>query len=96
MVVPLFKAGKIAFAQELKNTEMFEIFIEQIALATKDGIKGKDDCIDTVSMLQYMYPWKPSTPEVIVEGDIRDEFIWGSVDSHAEKVDDSNYGSYMV
>ena len=35
-------------------------FLGQIKLATKNGLKGKDDCIDTVSMLQYMKPWKPS------------------------------------
>ncbi len=96
MVVPLFKAGKVAFAEELRDTQMFEIFVEQIALATKDGIKGKDDCIDTVSMLQYMYPWKPNVPEVVVEAVKRDEFIWGSVDNQAEKIDDGNFGSYVV
>lgn len=96
MVVPLFKAGKIAFAEELKNTEMFEIFIEQIALATKDGIKGKDDCIDTVSMLQYMYPWKPSVPPVVAETEKRDEHLWGTVDSHADAIEDGNFGSYVV
>ncbi len=97
MVVPLFKSGKIAFASELKNTEMFGIFIEQIALATKDGIKGKDDCIDTVSMLQYMYPWKPNVPEVVAEVEYRDTNLWGSVDSHQDGAeDDGNFGSYMI
>jgi predicted phage terminase large subunit-like protein len=96
MVVPLFKAGKIAFASEMKNSEMFGIFVEQIALATKDGIKGKDDCIDTVSMLQYMYPWKPNPLEVPVEEDQRDTHIWGAIDSHQDDADDGNYGSYVV
>ena len=96
MVVPYFKAGKIYFAEEMKETEMFGLFVEQIALATKDGIKGKDDCIDTVSMLQYMYPWKPSVPEVATETVLRDETIWGAIDSHADEVDDSNYGSYTA
>jgi predicted phage terminase large subunit-like protein len=96
MVVPLFKAGKIAFAKEMQNTEMFGIFVEQIALATKDGIKGKDDCIDTVSMLQYMYPWKPNVPEVLVVEEQRDEVIWGTIDSHQQGVDDSSFGSYVV
>jgi len=96
MVVPLFKKGKIFFAEEMKETEMFGLFVEQIALATKDGIKGKDDCIDTVSMLQYMYPWKPNVPEVLVVEEQRDEHIWGSVDSHQDGADDGNFGSYVV
>jgi hypothetical protein len=96
MVVPLFKAGKIAFASELRDTQMFGIFVEQIALATKDGIKGKDDCIDTVSMLQYMYPWKPNVPEVIVQEEQRDTLLWGTVDSHNDGTSDTAMGSYVV
>ncbi len=96
MVVPLFKAGLVFFAEELKDTEMFGIFIEQIALATKDGIKGKDDCIDTVSMLQYMYPWKPNVPEVLVQEEHRDEFIWGSINSHQSGANDGELDSYVV
>lgn len=96
MVVPLFKAGKIAFALEMKETEMFGIFVEQIALATKDGIKGKDDCIDTVSMLQYMYPWKPNVPEVVAPEEHRDTTMWGTIDSHNDGTDDTDIGSYVV
>ena len=43
----------------MKKTQIVGLFMEQISLATKDGIKGKDDCLDTISMLQYMNPWKP-------------------------------------
>ena len=25
-----------------------------------NGLKGKDDCIDTISMLMYLNAWKPS------------------------------------
>ena len=35
-------------------------FLNQIRLVTQSGIKGKDDCIDTISMLAYLKPWKPS------------------------------------
>lgn len=99
MVVPYFKAGKIFFADEMKNSKILGIFIEQLALATKDGIKGKDDCIDTVSMLQYMDPWTPDTdidPTDESGKNTRTGQVWGqsSLDSH--DTDDSNYGSYVV
>lgn len=98
MVVPLFKAGKIFFPTELKNTKTLGIFVEQIALATKDGIKGKDDCIDTISMLQYMNPWTP-TSETMDDGDtsnIRSHQVWGSNLLIPDDTDDTSYGSYVV
>lgn len=98
MVVPLFKAGKVYFAEELKTSKVLGIFIEQIALATKDGIKGKDDCIDTVSMLQYMSPWVPNTPEPVDNEHVsgRSEDFWGSNDLHGDDTDDSSFGTYVV
>lgn len=60
LVVPWFKAGKIYFPEELKNTPVVKQFIQQIRLVTSEGIKGKDDCLDTVSMLGYLKPFKPS------------------------------------
>jgi predicted phage terminase large subunit-like protein len=98
MVVPLFKAGKIYFPSELKNTKSLGIFIEQIALATKDGIKGKDDCIDTISMLQYMNPWTPNS-ETQDDGDtsnVRSHQVWGENMLTPDEADDTNYGSYVV
>jgi hypothetical protein len=35
-------------------------YMQELRLATSDGLKGKDDCIDTISMLGYLKPWKPS------------------------------------
>jgi predicted phage terminase large subunit-like protein len=98
MVVPFFKAGKVFFPSELKNTKTVGIFIEQIALTTKDGIKGKDDCIDTISMLQYMNPWTPNT-ETHDDGDTssnRSHQVWGSNLLTSNDTDDSSYGSYVV
>lgn len=60
LVVPLFKARKIFWPKEMRASKIMAHFLGQIKLATKNGLKGKDDCIDTVSMLQYMKPWKPS------------------------------------
>jgi len=62
LVVPLFKAGKIFFPQEMKNQQIMQEFVEEIRLVTFDGIKGKDDCLDTISMLTHMKPWSVSVP----------------------------------
>jgi phage terminase large subunit-like protein len=60
LVVPLFKAGKIYFPFEMEGTKIMNMYYGQIKLATKNGLKGKDDCIDTISQLMYMNPWKPT------------------------------------
>lgn len=60
LVVPWFKAGKMYFPTEMKTTTILGYFIQQIKLATSSGLKGKDDCIDTISMLGYLKPWRPS------------------------------------
>lgn len=99
LVVPLFKAGKIRFPLEMKSTKVLGIFIEQIALATKDGIKGKDDCIDTVSMLTNMNAW---TPNGIIEKENdednkRTEEVWGKDGLMTnENENQGSYGSYVV
>jgi len=59
-VVPLFKAGKIHFPSELKTSKTLGYFYNQIRLASRSGLKGKDDCLDTISMLIYLNAWKPS------------------------------------
>lgn len=60
LVVPWFKMGKFFFPNEMKTSEIMAMFIGQIKLATVTSLKGKDDCIDTISQLAYLNPWKPS------------------------------------
>ncbi len=60
LVVPWFKMGKIWFPEEMKTSTILGHFFQQIRLATKSGLKGKDDCLDTISQLAYLRPWKPS------------------------------------
>lgn len=60
IVAPWFKAGKVYFPEEMRLSEIMGHFLGQIKLVTISGIKGKDDCIDTISMLGYLTPWKPS------------------------------------
>lgn len=60
LVVPLFKSGKMYFPEEMKTSKTMAHFMSQIRTATKNGLKGKDDCLDTISMLMYLNAWKPS------------------------------------
>lgn len=59
-VVPMFKAGKIYFPTEMEDSDIMTEFMSELRLTTRSGIKGHDDCIDTISMLLYMNPFKPS------------------------------------
>lgn len=59
-VVPLFKAGKIYYPEEMRTSKVVGKHISQIGLATINGLKGKDDCLDTISMLMNLTAWKPS------------------------------------
>lgn len=69
LVVPWFKMGKIYFPEEMKSSVIMGTFMKEIKLATRNGIKGHDDCIDTISMLAYMNPWKPAEAPKIIQSD---------------------------
>jgi predicted phage terminase large subunit-like protein len=70
MVVPWFKAGKFYFPEEMKLSTIMGQFMGQIKLATLSGLKGKDDCLDTISMLSYLKPWKPSDSVPVTPQDL--------------------------
>lgn len=59
LVVPLFKMGKVHYPEEAWDTKVVQMHLQQIRMATMSGLKGKDDCLDTVSMLGNLTPWKP-------------------------------------
>ena len=90
LVVPLFKAKKMYFPREAQRTEIMNQFMGQIRLATISGLKGKDDCIDTISMLAYINAWRPSqaAPATPAHDD-----LWEDADSHG---DVSPLSSYVV
>lgn len=60
IVVPWFKVGKMFFPQEMKQSRIIGQFMQELRLATTSGLKGKDDCLDTISMLGFLKPWRPS------------------------------------
>ena len=89
LVVPLFSAGKIFFPEEMRETPIMSQFISEISLATQSGIKGKDDCLDTISMLPSLNAWLPSRQE---------NSKGGEIDPFEDDVPDtgSNIDSYIV
>ena len=91
LVVPLFKAGKMFWPAEMKASKIMGEFQQEIALATITGFKSKnDDCIDTISMLMYLKPWKPSEASPMTQRDDRWE-----LDTEFD-LDDSALHSYIV
>ena len=60
-VVPWFKAKKIWFPEELKDSKEMVEMIDELSLASASGFKSlHNDCIDTISMLASLTAWKPS------------------------------------
>ena len=93
LMVPLFKAGKMYFPNEMKDTAIMKEFMQQISLSTRDGIKGHDDCIDTISMLTYMNAWKPSLATPVLKQDNIQKGLWEFKDTSPES---GAYDSYIV
>jgi phage terminase large subunit-like protein len=89
LVVPLFAAGKIFFPEELREGPVMSQFISEISLATQSGLKGKDDCLDTISMLPELNAWLPAKQEA---GRGEDFDIFGDEDDDKS----SNIDSYVV
>lgn len=93
LVVPLFKAGKVFFPTEMKTSEIMGEFMGELELATFDGIKSKhDDAIDTISMLMYLKPWKPSEDAPVQH---KDEF-WGFDEDENDGYSETSMNSYIV
>jgi phage terminase large subunit-like protein len=72
--VPLFKARKIYFPIEKKGSPEIAEYLDEISLASPGGFRSKhDDCLDTISMLQNLKPWKPSEEAPLVQ---KESGIW--------------------
>jgi len=61
VVVPWFKAKKVWFPEDMKDSPEVVEMVNELSLVVLNGFKSRhDDCIDTVSMLSALTPWKPS------------------------------------
>lgn len=88
LVVPWFKAGKMYFPKEMRESVIVGEFMSQIRTATINGIKGKDDCLDTISMLAFLTPWKPSEAAAVPETSTD---LWDMEDNRQVVTPISNY-----
>ena len=94
LVVPLFKAGLIHFPEEMKKERIFKICMGQIRMATRDGLKGKDDALDTISMLPKMNAWKPNPEQEKIQKEVpADDSMWGR---EVEQELEHDIDSYIV
>ena len=60
-IQPMFKARKMYFPLEKKQSRELLEAMDELSLATPGGFKSKhDDFIDTISMLSSLRPWKPT------------------------------------
>jgi phage terminase large subunit-like protein len=92
LVVPLFKSGKIYYPEEMRTSKVVAEHIQEIRLATINGLKGKDDCLDTISMLMNMTPWKPSEDTTTVQN--VDSGVWDMDEGNND--DENSMNSYVV
>ena len=90
LVVPWFKMGKMYFPEEMRNSTIIGKYTTQISLATRSGIKGKDDCLDTTSMLGYLSTWRPSESAAATPDEIE---IW---DNDEQAQNTTALSSYIV
>lgn len=91
IVVPWFKSHMMYFPVEMKETPIMQEFISEIELVSPGGMKSKhDDCLDTISMLSSLTPWKPDNDISIIKNNDTD--VW-ETEIHEEV---SSLASYVV
>lgn len=70
-VVPWFKAGKMYFPFEMKESAPMVQMYDELSLVAAAGFKSKhDDFTDTISMLSSLQTWRPSEDtEAVADSD---------------------------
>ena len=91
VVVPWFKAKKIFFPREMKDSEIMKEAVNELTLASRGGLKAKhDDFIDTVSQLPLIGAYPPSQDMDLIKNDYD---IYEIMD---QTEDYDAYASYIV
>ncbi len=91
VVVPWFKAGKMYFPEDMKQSAPMRQFQDEISLVSPSGFKSKhDDFSDTISMLPLMNTFAPSGSMVMVQDD---NGLWGEEELIGNELE---YQSYLV
>lgn len=91
-VVPWFKQGKIYYPEEMRDSKVVREHMTEIQLATINGLKGKDDCLDTISMLMNLTPWKPTEDTALKQNESNDRWDFDDDDDGEE----NGLSSYIV
>jgi phage terminase large subunit-like protein len=69
VMVPVMKAKQMFFPEDDKDNECMVEMMLELRLASIGGFRSKhDDCIDTISMLGSLNPWRPSDTPTIIKG----------------------------
>ena len=91
-MVPQFKMKKIFFPIELAHEESMSEAMNELKLVSRSGMRSKhDDFIDTISMLAFLHPWKP-TEDTAMHQNPRDK-MWEMDDDDEPS---GRMGSYIV
>ena len=91
LIVPMFKMGKMFFPEEMKDSNVLKEGLAEIRLATQSGLKGKDDFLDTISMLSLLNTFRPS--ETVDYNESRGVFNLADYDDDSTS---GNINSYIV
>ena len=92
IVVPLFKAGKVFFPNDMLNNKALEEGLLELSLASNSGFKSKnDDFLDTISMLSLLNIFRPS--ETVDYNESRGVFNLADYDDDSTS---GNINSYIV
>lgn len=75
-VLPWFVQGKMYFPKGMKDNKALGTMLQELRLVTKEGIKGTDNCIDSLSMLGFMNAWKPSGGSISSFSDSSTNDLW--------------------
>jgi phage terminase large subunit-like protein len=96
-VVPWFKAQKIRFPAQMKDSKPMKQAVDELSLVSMSGFKSKhDDFSDTISMLAVMPTWKPSEPAP-EEGSMQNKRGSRYFDDYIpDHVETSTLDSYLV
>lgn len=91
VMVPVIKAHKVWFPEELRDSPMLKEGWNELSLVSQTKFKSKhDDFIDTISMLASLKAWKPS--QVTPEPD-KDDKYW---DHYGDPEEDNPLGNYII
>lgn len=80
LFLPQIKLGKLWIAEEMKSSDWYNEFIDEMSKATLNGFKSKhDDVLDTLSMLSSFEVYKPMAKIVEYETE-EDRRLFDSTD----------------